>query len=269
MSKEDVARPRRFDIGAFRELTEARIALGRPGAALPTKAEQTFLLDHARARAAVWSEVDWTRISAALNASELPSLPVASAAADRQIYVRRPDLGRQLCAEGAEALDRLAGSFKVAPDITIVIGDGLSATAVDFNAAPLATALAERLKARGMTLAPIILAERARVALGDPIGKALGAKVVVILIGERPGLSAADSLGAYLTFAPEPGTPDSRRNCLSNIREGGLTIERAAASIADLCAGMIKAGLSGVGLQAALEREGSASVSLTADEGNA
>ena len=225
------------DLAAIAAVTSARLSLGRAGAAVPTRTELAFLLDHARARAAVWSEVDWDRLAAALEASGMASVRVASAAPDRATYVRRPDLGRRL-ADGT-ALELSSNA------VALVVGDGLSATAVTLNAAALAAALSRRLG----PLSPVVLAERARVALGDPIGVALGARVVVVLIGERPGLSASDSLGAYLTYAPAPGTPDSRRNCVSNIRDGGLPIERAADVIATLVAAMLSARLSGVALQ--------------------
>ncbi len=168
---------------------------------------------------------------------------------DRAEYLRRPDLGRRLSEAGRA---RLAEAPQGA-DLAIVIADGLSATAVTLNAGPLALRVAERARARGWRLAPVVLAQQARVALGDEAGAALGARVVVLLVGERPGLSAADSLGAYLTHAPEPGTPDSRRNCISNIREGGLPIEEAARQIEDLVARMLAQGRSGVTLSRGAE----------------
>lgn len=226
------------DLAGMRHLTAARIALTTGGAPVATRAEQAFLLDHARARAAVWSTVDWDTVSRTLAAAGLHAMRVASAAHDRATYVRRPDLGRRL-AEGV----RIDAS---PADVGIVIADGLSATAVALNAAPLAAALAAHL---GPCPCPIVCAERARVALGDPIGGALGVRVLVMLIGERPGLSASDSLGAYITYDPRPGTPDSRRNCISNIRAGGLPIAEAADQIVRLVRAMLAARLSGVALQ--------------------
>jgi ethanolamine ammonia-lyase large subunit/ethanolamine ammonia-lyase small subunit len=138
--------------------------------------------------------------------------------------------------------------------VGIIVGDGLSATAVAFNAAPLVSALHERFVARGLSLAPIILAAQARVALSDPIGELLRTRVAIMLIGERPGLSAADSLGVYLTCEPTIGTPDSRRNCISNIRDGGLSIEKAADEVLALAMEMLSTGVSGTGLKDALAK---------------
>ncbi|WP_279480433.1 ethanolamine ammonia-lyase subunit EutC [Aureimonas sp. SK2] len=228
----------------LRRLTGARVALGAAGAGVPTSAQQRFLLDHARAREAVWTEVDWPAVRGLLDGGGLASVEAESRVRDRAEYLRRPDLGRRL---SEAARERLRGEEQGA-DLAVVIADGLSATAVTLNAAPLALRIAERAGARGWRLAPVVLARQARVALGDEAGAALGAKVVVLLVGERPGLSAADSLGAYLTHAPEPGTPDSRRNCISNIREGGLPVESAARQIEDLVARMLRQGRSGVTL---------------------
>lgn len=161
-----------------------------------------------------------------------------------RITCSRPDLGRSLSVEGRLALD---GQAKGA-DVALVIADGLSATAVDMNAVPVAQALLEALESSGLTVAPIILATQARVALADDVGAALGAKVAVVLIGERPGLSAADSLGAYVTFGPETGLPDSRRNCISNIRDGGVPPIEAAGKIMTLISAMFQQETSGVTL---------------------
>lgn len=230
----------------LRRLTAARVALGRSGAGVPTGAQQRFLLDHARAREAVWTEADFEPVEAALRNAGHDVVFVESRAPDRATYLRRPDLGRLLSARAAERLgsDRAVGDA----DIALVVADGLSATAVAINAAPLALRLGAAFEARGWRTAPIVLARQARVALGDGVGEALRARIAVVLVGERPGLSAADSLGAYVTFAPKPGTPDSRRNCVSNIREGGLGIESAARQIEDLVARMLAQGRSGVTL---------------------
>ena len=222
-----------------------RVALGHANGGVPTSAQQRFLLDHARAREAVWTEVDWSLVRGQLEAGGLASLGVASLVRDRAEYLRRPDLGRRL---SEASRDALAGAAAGA-DLAIVVADGLSATAVTLNAAPLALRIAGIARDRGWTLAPVILARQARVALGDEVGAALGAKVAMVLVGERPGLSAADSLGVYVTYAPAPGTPDSRRNCISNIREGGLAIEAAARQIEDLARRMMAQARSGVELQ--------------------
>lgn len=229
---------------ALREATDARVALGRAGASLPTRAVQTFLLDHAQARQAVWRPLDADAVERGLRVAGADVVHVASRAADRADYLRRPDLGRALSAEGLRAFD---GQAKGA-DVAIVIADGLSATAVETNAVPVATALLEALANEGVTVAPVTLATQARVALADDVGAALGARVSVILIGERPGLSAADSLGAYVTFGPQTGLPDSRRNCISNIRDGGVPPVEAAGKIMTLIRAMRQQETSGVTL---------------------
>lgn len=229
----------------LRMMTAARVSLGRSGGGMPTRAAQAFLLDHARAREAVWSGMDSASLRAAL--ADLPNglVEVASEATDRSTYLRRPDLGRRLSSTSKASLALMPRGF----DVVIIVADGLSASAVNINAAPLVRALVGQLTARGRTIAPIVLATQARVALCDPIGEALAAQVAIMLIGERPGLSASDSLGTYLTYQPRPDTPDSRRNCVSNIREGGLSIAAAAAVITTLAEGMMVARLSGVGLK--------------------
>ncbi|MGY4154715.1 ethanolamine ammonia-lyase small subunit [Bradyrhizobium sp. USDA 4461] len=245
--------PVSFDL---RQMTDARVLLGRFGAGLPTRAAQSFLLDHARARQAVWSMVDWASLRRAFDGLKLGVVEVESQAVDRASYVRRPDLGRKLSTGAAQ---RLAGVGSGGA-IVIVVADGLSASAIEVNAVPLVRTIVEHLTARRLALAPLVLASQARVALGDPVAEALGAQICITLIGERPGLSAADSAGIYVTCWPKPGTPDSRRNCISNIRDGGLAIDDAANAVASLVADMLKTGISGVGLKAALEAHGRAAV---------
>jgi ethanolamine ammonia-lyase small subunit len=235
----------------LKEMTDARVALGRFGAGLPTRATQSFLLDHARAREAVWSMVDRENLAQRLQELGLPSVLVESRAADRSTYVRRPDLGRQLSDASRARLEKLRGDNTPA-DITIVVADGLSSSAVETNAVVLIELLSARLGDRHLTLAPVVLVEQGRVALGDPIGEALRTKLTIMLIGERPGLSAADSLGAYITYTPKTGTPDSKRNCISNIRDGGLSGPVAAQAIVDLVMSSMKTGVSGVALKDAV-----------------
>lgn len=242
---KDTAKP--IDL---RQMTDARVLLGRFGAGLPTRAAQSFLLDHARARQAVWSEVDWASLSSGLGDLDLEMVRVESQAQDRSVYVRRPDLGRKLSQGSAE---HLAG-LRANRDVVIVVADGLSASAIDINAAPLLRAIISRLESRQLSIAPIVLASQARVALADAVAEILGAKISIMLIGERPGLSASDSVGAYITYAPASGTPDSRRNCISNIRDGGLSIAGAADAMTALMLDMLKTGVSGVGLKDALAR---------------
>lgn len=236
----------------LRQMTDARVSLGRHGAGLPTRAQLSFLLDHARAREAVWTSVDRTALTDRLNRLGLSVVEVHSMASDRSIYVRRPDLGRLLEAASADRLKQ-AGAGK-GYDVAIVVADGLSSSAVDLNAVPLIEALVPKLSVLNLSAAPIVLANQARVALGDPVGEALGAKLTIVLVGERPGLSAADSLGAYITYGPKQGNPDSGRNCISNIREGGLPIREAAEIISKLIGDMMKTRVSGVALKSAVAK---------------
>ncbi len=196
-----------------------------------TAAVLDFALDHARARDAVHAAVDWDALAEQIG---LPTLRVASAAPDRTTYLRRPDLGRRLAVP-------LNGG---AQDFLIVVADGLSAAAVQAHAAPLIAALPADLR-----LGPVVLASQARVALGDEIGERLGARMVAVLIGERPGLSSPDSLGIYLTYEPRVGRTDAERNCISNIRPEGLSYEVAAARLAWLVREGMKRQMTGVALK--------------------
>ncbi|YBV93967.1 ethanolamine ammonia-lyase subunit EutC (plasmid) [Phyllobacteriaceae bacterium JZ32] len=236
----------------LREMTDARVALGRHGAGLPTRVQLSFLLDHAKAREAVWTSVDRASLANRLDRLGFPVVKVDSMADSRSVYVRRPDLGRLLDAPSTESLKALAA--KTSCDIAIVVADGLSSSAVDLNAVPLIEALVPKLSAINLQVAPIVLASQARVALGDPVGQALGAKLSILLVGERPGLSAADSLGAYITYGPKSGNPDSGRNCVSNIRDGGLAISEAAEIITKLVRDMVRTRVSGVALKAAVAK---------------
>jgi ethanolamine ammonia-lyase small subunit len=226
----------------LRAATPARIGLGRSGDALPTKALLDFQLAHARARDAVHGALDAPALAQAL--APLPTVLVQSQVGDRSIYLRRPDLGRRLDAPSLRELEDLAG----APDVVFVIADGLSAAAVQAQAAPLVAACLPGLS--GLKIGPVVIATFARVALGDEIGAALAAKICAVLIGERPGLSVADSLGVYLTYDPRPGRRDSERNCISNIHgNGGLTIDQAAAKLVWLSREALSRGLTGVELK--------------------
>lgn len=205
----------------LREATPARIALGRAGNSLPTARVLEFQLAHARAQDAVHHPLDSKQILAAL-AGWNPIL-VESRARDRGVFLQRPDLGRSLSPASAERLE--PGQY----DASIVIADGLSAAAVEAHAASLCTLL---LTLGDLRFAPPVVALQARVALGDEIASGQGASMVIVLIGERPGLSACDSLGAYITFKPRPGlTRDAERNCISNIHAGGLSVAEAAQKI--------------------------------------
>jgi ethanolamine ammonia-lyase small subunit len=237
---------------ALRRHTPARIALGRSGFGLPTTANLAFQAAHARARDAVHAALDAAAIMSEIGARGFDVLRVESAAASRQTYLRMPDLGRTLSVESRERLSEPM----LAPDVAIVVGDGLSSVAVERNAVPVLALLGRRLRDIGLRLAPIIVATGARVALADEIGELLQARLSVILIGERPGLSAADSLGMYLTFAPCRGRLDSERNCISNIHAAGMTVEAAATRAVELIQSMLEHRASGVLLAAhALARQ--------------
>jgi len=231
----------------LRRHTPARIALGSSGDSLPTDELLRFGVAHAQARDAVHlpMDVDGLRLELREHGFE-DVLELESAAPDRPTYLRRPDLGRQLSARSRQVLcDAPVASC----DVLCVVGDGLSATAVHRNATSLLVELRPRLAAAGLVCGPVVLARQARVALGDPIGEALNARSVLMLIGERPGLSSPDSLGAYFTWAPRSGLADSLRNCVSNIRPQGLAAPDAADKLAWLMAAARQLGASGVVLK--------------------
>jgi len=223
----------------FRAATPARINLGRSGDALPTAALLQFQADHARARDAVHGAVDFAALAAEL--APLPTIAVHSRAADRSIYLRRPDLGRRLDPASAARLE--PGAWELA----LVIADGLSAEAVSRHAVATVRAILAHLP--GWRVAPLVLAGQGRVALGDEIGAGLGVPLVAVLIGERPGLSVADSLGIYLTWEPRLGRTDAERNCISNIHPAGLGYEQAATKLAWLATQARAHRLTGVGLK--------------------
>jgi ethanolamine ammonia-lyase small subunit len=210
----------------LRNFTEARIGLGRSGHSLPTREVLKFSMAHARARDAVTTALDWTPVEAGLKALGLESKRIESAAPDRDTYLRRPDLGRRLSPASRQELATISGGTPA--DLLIIVGDGLSSTGVTLNAVPTIAALMPFIRKHGWGLAPVLLATQSRVALGDDAGEFLGARAVLMLIGERPGLTSPDSLGAYLTWEPRVGRKDGERNCISNIRAGGLSTEEAA-----------------------------------------
>lgn len=233
----------------LRRFTAARIALGRTGDGLPTARLLEFQAAHAQARDAVHQPLDAGSIVDQLCSQ--PNLTVRSRAADRATYLQRPDLGRQLHPDDATALAAMCcagGQGHDGYDGVIVLADGLSARALHDHGAALLHVLLPHLA--GWELAPIVIARQARVALGDDVAAALNARMVLMLIGERPGLTAADSIGAYLTFAPKPGiTRDAERNCVSNIRPDGLPLAAAADTIAFLMKEARRLKLTGIGLK--------------------
>jgi len=215
----------------LRSFTPARVGIGRTGHSLTTAELLRFRLDHARARDAVYEELDPGSLG-------LPHVLLRSAAPDRATYLRRPDLGRKLSAESR--VER--GDY----DAAIVIVDGLSAPAVDRHAGPLIAELTPLLA--GWRLAPLTIALQGRVAIGDEIGERLGARLVAVLIGERPGLTSLDSLGIYVTWDPRPGRTDAERNCISNVRTEGMSYGAAARLLHLLMSEARVKKLSGIGL---------------------
>jgi ethanolamine ammonia-lyase small subunit len=213
---------------------------------MPTKALLDFTLDHARARDAVHAAFDVSAILSGLDDLGLAAFEVCSRARDRQDYLRRPDHGRTLDQVSRELLEsRGGGPCRLA----IVVGDGLSPVAVNAHAIHVIRSLVPRLAADGIAIGRAVVATGARVALGDEVGAILGASMIVVLIGERPGLSAADSLGAYLTFAPKVGVTDADRNCVSNIHRSGLDHDEAAFRIGWLIREGLARRITGVALK--------------------
>ena len=235
-----------LSLDRLRELTPARVALGLAGASLPTKALLEFTLDHARARDAVHAVFDAEGLARGLADLGLEARHVSSLAPARKDYLARPDFGRKLDPDSRQRLAVLAS--KASP-VAIIVGDGLSPAAVNAHAVPLLRKLLPLLADDTIAIDHAVVATGARVALGDEIGEVLGARMTVMLIGERPGLSAADSLGVYLTFGPSVGTTDEKRNCVSNIHGAGLGYEDAAAKIGWLIREGLARELTGVGLK--------------------
>ncbi|WP_308924588.1 ethanolamine ammonia-lyase subunit EutC [Janthinobacterium sp. J1-1] len=236
---------------ALRRHTQARIALGRSGVSLPTSRQLAFQLAHAQARDAVHLELDIQ----ALAAREPGSIALHSAAATRAIYLQRPDLGRRL---DEASRQRLAPCPKNV-DLALVACDGLSALAIERHAAPFLAALRERLALESWTVSPLSIVRQGRVAVGDEVGELLQARAVLVLIGERPGLSSPDSLGLYLTWAPKVGLLDDSRNCISNVRPEGMPYAQAAYRLHYLLSQAFARRLSGVGLKdETVEQDGAA-----------
>lgn len=255
---------------ALRQFTDARIALGRAGASTPTKAHLDFQLAHAQARDAVHLELNANDLARTLDAvfpeAAAPCLVLQSAAGDRRTYLQRPDRGRRLDAASRAQLERLRSNPDPRPyDLALVVVDGLSALAIEKNAAPFLASLCTRLTAESWSLAPLCVVQQGRVAIGDEVGQLLGARAVVVLIGERPGLSSPDSMGLYMTWMPQVGLTDASRNCISNVRPAGLGYDEAAFKLHYLLTQSRLRQLSGV----ELKDETTAEVdTLTASKGN-
>ena len=228
-------------VRSLQQYTSARVGLDRAGSGLATHEILDFQLAHARARDAVHAALDVSSLLSGVRERQLPSCVLRSAAPDRSTYLRHPDLGRRLSSDSTAKL-------AAAPcDIVFVIADGLSALAVTRHALPL---LDEVLRLNHQwSVGPICVVEQGRVAIGDAIGTALPAKISVVLIGERPGLSSPDSLGVYITWDPRPGRTDAERNCISNVRPEGLGYSAAARMLAFYMREALRQKLTGVGLK--------------------
>ncbi len=233
----------------LRRLTPARIALGRTGTSIPTSAQLDFQFAHAQARDAVHLPFDHAGLSSQMAERGRDTLLLHSAAADRHLYLQRPDLGRRLSDESAQSLRDYAAANPGGVDLAVVVADGLSALAVHKHTLPFLTRMEEHIQAEGWSLSPVILVEQGRVAVADEVGQLLGAKMVVILIGERPGLSSPDSLGLYFTYNPKVGLTDAYRNCISNVRLEGLSYGMAAHRLLYLMKEACRRQLSGVNLK--------------------
>jgi ethanolamine ammonia-lyase small subunit len=236
---------------SLRQFTAARIALGRAGAALPLQEVLALRLAHARARDAVHEPFDDVALSETLTTTGTGAIPVhrlASCAIDRLEYLRRPDKGRTLDAASIALLSSRPAN-ECGRDVAIVVADGLSAIAVHAHAAAFVGTLLSRFAAMAITVGAICLVRQGRVAIGDEIGQHLRARLALVILGERPGLTAPDSLGVYLTYAPRPGLTDDSRNCVSNIRPEGLPLPAAADRVSRLTLEALRRQLSGVSLK--------------------
>jgi ethanolamine ammonia-lyase small subunit len=244
---------------ALKRFTDARIALGRAGRSLPTAPHLAFQLAHAQARDAVHLPFDAHGVAAGLQALGLEAVQLHSAAPDRATYLQRPDLGRQLDEASRAQLQAIAQAHGGSGfDLAFVVADGLSALAVHQHAAALIAATLARLRddAQAWRIAPVAVVSQGRVAVGDEAGSGLGARCVVVLIGERPGLSSPDSMGLYLTWQPQSGLTDASRNCISNVRPAGLPIQAAADKLVYLLRAARQSQLSGVALKDTSDQAG-------------
>lgn len=233
---------------SLRQYTDARIGLGRTGVSLPTREQLAFQLDHARARDAVHLPLDEEALQQQLEADGFQVYRLSSRVSHRQEYLQRPDFGRRLSPVSVSYLQQQATQI-TAPDTLIVIADGLSSTAVASHAAPMVRRLGAALNAEGLRPGPVCLVSQGRVAVGDEVGELLKARSVILLIGERPGLSSPDSLGIYYTYAPRVGLTDAARNCISNIRPPGLSYDDATDKLMFLLLESCRRQLSGVQLK--------------------
>ncbi|MFT4094848.1 MAG: ethanolamine ammonia-lyase subunit EutC [Niabella sp.] len=246
MSNIEKYQPETDPWAVLKSFTDARIALGRTGVSVPLTEALKFKLSHALARDAVFLKLDPTALAHAIENTGLQVVSLQSEAANRNIYLQRPDLGRKLHHQSKAALqERAALHF----DIAICVADGLSPLAIERHAIPVLTGLIPPLQEKGFSMAPVSIIEQGRVAIADEVGALLNAKLSLILIGERPGLTSPDSMGAYITFNPAPGLTDEARNCISNIRPKGLAYTAAVSKIMYIINEAFRLQLSGVQLK--------------------
>lgn len=231
---------------SLKRFTNARIALGKTGVSVPLNESLRFKLAHAHAKDAVYSRLDLDALTTTLAQTGLPVQVLRSRAENRDIYLQRPDFGRQLDEASAEQLRQLDSP---PADICLIIADGLSATAIMKNAGTVVQLLVEKIREAGYSLAPLLVAEQGRVAITDAIGEWLKPRLAILFIGERPGLSSFDSMGAYITYEPRPGLTDERRNCISNIRDQGLSASLAVDKLMYIIQSAFRLQLTGVALK--------------------
>jgi len=235
------------DWETLRRFTQARIGLGRSGHSVPTSEHLKFQLDHARARDAVHWSWDLENFQKKLKKEKLQSFVLKTPAGSRTEYLARPDLGRKLSSESEKTL---RSKFKKSYDIAFLLSNGLSSSAIEIHGLPFLKVLMKELRDADYNLSPVFLADNSRVALSDAVGSAVKAKMVVMLVGERPGLTSSDSLAMYLTYAPKIGNTDANRNCISNIRPPeGLDYKNAARKTLFLINESFRRKLSGVNLK--------------------
>lgn len=231
----------------LRTYTDARIALGRTGGSLRTESLLDFRMAHARARDAVHAPFDAEAFAKELSSAGIKTVLISSKALTRDDYLANPSLGRSLSGQAHGILDET--EMPPRPDLAIIVSDGLSANAAQRHAAATIVPLARRLADAGWTLAPVFIVPLARVKIQDEIGARIHARITLMLLGERPGLDSPDSLGAYFTHAPHPGSTDADRNCVSNIRPEGLPPDSAAETLFRLLTLSHRLGIGGVALK--------------------
>lgn len=228
---------------SLRSFTDAKIALGRTGTSIPLQHTLALKMAHANARDAVYSSLNEDKLLPPIADLSLPVLSMNSMASNRKSYLQRPDYGRRLNEVSARQLAELKSEGF---DVAVILGDGLSASAIQQHAVPVLNKLVRLFEKERFSIAPVCIVHQARVAISDEIGHLLKAKIAVIMIGERPGLSSSDSMGSYITYHPKVGLTDESRNCISNIRPAGLCYEAAADKIFSIIKKALRLRLSGV-----------------------